>query len=233
MSSPNSVSFRPLSQVKGLFVKPGRRPLRVAGGLFRGMTLEIDLQHQTQVYFGLYETETFSVIKKSASNAAWAVDVGAGAGELSIYFLRQPRCRMIYAFEPQATEVELFRQNVLLNGLQGDQRLVILEKFAGPADGTKSLPIDQLQLDLGAKGFLKIDVDGYEVDVLESAKKTLQEAKPDVLVEVHYKQLEAACIDILKAYGYGVRVIPNAWWRIFVPERRPIEHNRWIFATEK
>ena len=95
------------------------------------------------------------------------------------------------------------------------------------------MPIDQLQLDLGAKGFLKIDVDGYEVDVLESAKKTLQEAKPDVLVEVHSKQLEAACIDILKAYGYGVRVIPNAWWRIFVPERRPIEHNRWIFATEK
>jgi len=205
--------------------------LRVAGGLFKGITLELDLQHQTQFYFGLYETETFSVIKKGALRAEWAVDVGAGAGELSLYFLCQRGCRKIYAFEPQATEVELFERNVLLNGFQSDPRLQILDKFAGCSDTPKSLAIDQLQLDLKAKGFLKIDVDGHEVQVLDSAKKTLQEAKPDVLLEVHSEKLEAACADILRSYGYVVRIIPNAWWRIFIPEQRPIEHNRWIFAT--
>lgn len=232
VSGVNSTSFRPLSKFKGLLVKPGRRPLRVVGGLFKGLQLELDLKHHTQFYLGLYETETFSVIRKSAKSAAWAVDVGAGAGELSIYFLRQPPCKAVYAFEPQSSEIALFTTNLSLNGLTGDSRLVIQDKFVGPGSATEFVSIDSLAVDLTKPGFIKIDVDGYELDVLDSAQQTLTVGCADVLVEVHSKDLESESIDRLKKFGYQVKVIPNAWWRIFIPELRPIPHNRWIFGVK-
>ena len=34
----------------------------------------------------------------------------------------------------------------------------------------------------------------------------------------------------LESAGYAVTVIKNAWWRVFVPEQRPIPHNRWLVA---
>jgi len=230
--SPNSTTFRPLSILKSFFVKPGRRTLIVAGGLFKGITLELDLQHHTQFYFGLYETETFSVIRKAVHDCSWAVDVGAGAGELSIYLLRQASCKVVHAIEPQAKEVEKFRVNLALNQLRNDSRLIIHEAFAGDGDPTSHLAIDDLNLDLNRKGFLKVDVDGFEVEVLMSSKETLQKGQVDVLVEVHSEALEAQCSQLLRGWGYSVEIIRNAWWRMLVPERRPISHNRWIFCTK-
>jgi len=28
------------------------------------------------------------------------------------------------------------------------------------------------------------------------------------------------------------QIIKDAWWRVIVPEMRPIEHNRWLWATK-
>jgi hypothetical protein len=80
---------------------------------------------------------------------------------------------------------------------------------------------------------LKIDVDGAETDVLDSAINLLTVGSPDVLVEVHSEQLEKECIARLRSFDYAVEIIDNAWWRIFVPEHRPIPHNRWIGGTKQ
>jgi hypothetical protein len=229
--SPNTVSFRPLAAIKNMIVSPAPRNLRVAAGIFRGLRFELNLQHQTQFYFGLYETEISAAIRRSAPRCQWMVDVGAGGGELSLYFLKHTKCEQIYAFEPQSKEVALFRRNLALNNLQDSNRLVISDKFVGCGDPFTHLPIDDLQLSRLGKGFLKIDVDGFEVDVLDSAIQTLTRCDVDVLVEVHSEQLERECIQKLKSLRYEVEIIPNAWWRIFIPERRPVAHNRWILAT--
>jgi hypothetical protein len=51
MSSPsvNTVRFRPLSALKSKIVKPGRRPRRVAAGIYKGIILDLDLQRETQI----------------------------------------------------------------------------------------------------------------------------------------------------------------------------------------
>jgi hypothetical protein len=78
---------------------------------------------------------------------------------------------------------------------------------------------------------LKVDVDGAEMLVLEGARKVLSQGDVDVLVETHSAALERQCIEFLSHCRYRCAVIPNAWWRRLIPEQRPIEHNRWLWAT--
>ncbi|MBV8868669.1 MAG: hypothetical protein JOY65_04535, partial [Acetobacteraceae bacterium] len=89
MSPPsiNLIQWRPLSAIKRALVTGGRRPVRVPVGLFRGVTLDLDLAHAMQKYLGLWETETYPFIRAAAARCRWAVDVGAGAGELTLYLL--------------------------------------------------------------------------------------------------------------------------------------------------
>jgi precorrin-6B methylase 2 len=228
LNTPNLIKFRPLSYVKQALVTPGHRPMRVRAGLFRNLVLDLDPATATQVWLGLYEQETFFSIRQAARDSVWMLDIGAGSGELSIFFLRQPKCLAVHAFEPQPAALAQFRRNLALNQLSDDPQLVIHQTFAGAA-GT---PLDNLHLDLDVPGFLKIDVDGAEMDVLDSATTLLTQGKPDVLVEVHSEALEAACIARLTGLGYRVKIIKNAWWRFALPEQRPTAHNRWIFAMK-
>jgi precorrin-6B methylase 2 len=190
--------------------------------------LELDLQHAMQQYLGLHERETFAFVRRSVGRAAWMIDVGAGNGELSIFFVRDSHCQIVYAFEPDPEAVRRFHRNLRFNGLIENPRLIIHNCFAGTSPAPSSLAIDDLALDPNKPGLLKIDVDGAEVDVLESARRLLTAGHPDVLVEVHSQKLENDCIGRLENLGYAVKIIDNAWWRLIVPERRPIAHNRWI-----
>jgi precorrin-6B methylase 2 len=160
------------------------------------------------------------------------IDVGAGNGELSIFFVRDATCQVVHAFEPAPEAVGRFHRNLRFNGLVDNPRLVIHDCFAGTGPSPGSLAIDDLGLDPSKPGLLKVDVDGAETDVLDGATKLLTAGNPDVLVEVHSEQLETDCIARLRSFGYAVRIIDNAWWRVIVPERRPIPHNRWICGTK-
>jgi hypothetical protein len=212
-------------------VKGGRRPYKVPLGLFKGLTLDLDLQHQTQVCLGLWEQETYSYLRKAADTCEWMVDAGAGKGELCLYFLKNSRAKNIIALEPQDSEIELIRSNLALNGEQDNRTITILDKFVGTAEGTQFTPLDALDVDKGKRGFIKIDVDGHELDVLKSGEKLLSEGIVDLLVETHSKRLEEECLEWLESRGYVCRIVDNAWWRFVVPEQRPVSHNRWLWAT--
>ena len=72
--------------------------------------------------------------------------------------------------------------------------------------------------------FLKLDVDGGEVDVLEGAP--LPDI-PAVIVETHSRELEQECGKLLMEAGHEVMVVNQRW---LSPDFRPSEHNRWLVA---
>jgi len=37
-------------------------------------------------------------------------------------------------------------------------------------------------------------------------------------------------LELLKAAGLTVKIVKNAWWRLFIPEHRAIPLNRWVVA---
>jgi FkbM family methyltransferase len=63
---------------------------------------------------------------------------------------------------------------------------------------------------------IKIDVEGAELLVLSGARKTLQEGKPRVLLEVHSDSLKIECRDFLGRLGY-------VWETLDVEADRPLE----------
>jgi hypothetical protein len=159
------------------------------------------------------------------------VDVGAGKGELCLYFLKSSRAKNIIALEPQDSEIEIIRSNLALNGEQDNRGITISNKFVGTAEDSQFTPLDALDVDKGKRGFIKVDVDGYELDVLKSGETLLSEGIVDLLVETHSKRLEEECLEWLESKGYTCKIANNAWWRFAVPEQRPVPHNRWIWAT--
>jgi hypothetical protein len=52
----------------------------------------------------------------------------------------------------------------------------------------------------------------------------------DILVETYSSEPERHCVNFLKEVGYTCRIIKDAWWRSLIPQQRPREHNRWLFA---
>jgi hypothetical protein len=146
--------------------------------------------------------------------------------------LRSSAATKVFAFEPQLSETAALQRNAQMNGLAGDARLRVRNQFVGRADRQDVTSLDALDLDRRQRGFLKIDVDGAEMDVLLSGRRLLAEAPLDIMLETHSAELERDCRQLLAAAGFTCQVIPNAWWRIFVPELRPIAHNRWLWATK-
>jgi hypothetical protein len=160
------------------------------------------------------------------------VDVGAGAGELAVYFLKRSQSKSVYAFEPQRSRTELLELNAGYNLSEREvgNRLLVYNKFVSDKINDDSVALDALNLDPSQRGFLKVDVDGFELEVLRSGVEILKSGNVDILIETHSLELEQECESLLLDLGYKPQILRNAWWRLIIPERRPIEHNRWLVA---
>lgn len=134
----------------------------------------------------------------------------------------------VFAFEPHPGNGEIIRQNISLNKLSN---VVLHGKAVGAGEGTilmnsksnssvqQSHPrggvsVEMTSLDKYAElkpSFLKIDVEGYEVEVLKGAKRILA-TKPKLAMEIHTGSLR----------GYGTSVeelldlIPLQEYRVWI-----------------
>jgi hypothetical protein len=182
-----------------------------------------------QIYLGLWERETHKYIKCRRRNVHWFIDVGAGSGELCLVF-KKAGTKTVVAAEPASSEVALLHQNFLVNGLDPSELLTITKCIGTHRD---CIRLDEIKVDRREPGFIKIDVDGSELDVLKSGARLLSfAANLTILVETHSKDLEDNCKLYLECCGFQTNVIPNAWWRLVIPEQRPVPHNRWIWAKK-
>src|SRR5271169_1754157 len=173
----------------------GSHPRTIPFGPFKGLRLNIDLTSQTQFYFGLWEFETHPYIHAALKESSWLIDVGAGFGELCILFRKN--LRHAIAIEPNAACLSLLRSNLALNRLS-DSDVEIIPKYVGSMSDQEHLRLDDIHVERSGTGFIKIDIEGYEVDALEGAVSLLDEADIRLLVEVHSHELESRCIEFLE-----------------------------------
>jgi hypothetical protein len=210
-------------QVKSVLLSDQEKVGTIWLGVFRGVKTIASPRESVQIRLGLWEQETYRYIRRAAHEASWVIDIGAGSGELSIFFDYRTKANPIIAVE--AWNTRLLRQNIELNC---SHRINVVEQYLGiEAD---RIPLNSLEVPRDQRGFIKLDADFAEFSILQSGEQLLSEGKPMLLVETHSAALEHDCCAFLRQLGYATKIIPNAWWRAIIPEQRHLDHNRWFWA---
>jgi FkbM family methyltransferase len=136
---------------------------------------------------------------------AVVIECGAHHGAQSILLSRWVgNSGKVIVVEPMPDNVEILRKNIELNDLNN---VTVIEKAAGPNNGfvfmkkrsnaavapigggktikVESITLDEISKRLGViPSFLKIDVEGFEYQILEGAK-TILPMYPAIFLEVH------------------------------------------------
>jgi hypothetical protein len=219
-----------VSRFKNLLVPAASKPHTILTGPFKGLRMNLSLQHQAQLYVGLFERETYPWLERLSKGVVTAIDIGAAYGEYTVYFLKKAGATKVFAFEPDQACSFALNENLKLNGLGPSERLELSTKFLGASVNDREISLDSLASSIRSPCFVKLDVDGGEEQVLNGARTFNNLPGIRWLIETHSEPLEVACDKILQGAGFHTRIIPNAWWRAVVPELRPTAHNRWLAA---
>jgi len=151
------------------------------------------------------------------------LDVGANIGNHSIYLAKVVGCRVV-CFEPDKGLVDAINFSAKENSIQ--DKIIIHNVAVGDTEGLCSLKmnpenpdsvgsqqvvvgqgdvpmitIDSLQLD--RVDCMKIDVEGFEEQVLIGAIDTIKKTKPIIYVEAWNKESLDKILKILKPLGYS------------------------------
>ena len=211
----------------------GRTPRTIRGGLLAGLRMQVDFAHETQRWLGLQEREIHGLLRRFSEGIRTAVDVGASDGMYTLYFLARTPAQKVLAFEPCSERLSLLKANLALNHLEDNQRLEMVPKFVRASLGADSVTLDSFAPSIVPPCLVKVDVEGGEAELLRGAPSLLGWRGMRWIIEVHSKDLEEECIEILRAAHYRTQIVPNAWWRAVVPELRPLELNHWLVAVQE
>ncbi|MEH6474812.1 MAG: FkbM family methyltransferase [Sneathiella sp.] len=156
-----------------------------------------------------------------------ALDIGANKGVWS-YMLSQ-QCSQVHAFEPNPKMFKILERcanskttvhKIALSNETKQSELLVPFGAKGYSNQGASLsavkvsgnhssvPVDARRLDdmdLGDIGFIKIDVEGFELEVLEGARETLAKYRPNLVIEMEEKHTKLpleTLIGTVCEYGY-------------------------------
>jgi FkbM family methyltransferase len=167
------------------------------------------------------------------------IDVGANVGSYSVLLSRN--CNRVYAFEPTPSSFQALQtlniKNVILYNLalgsESGETEIVLPKISGKADyalatlrplGTREFDdVEKFKvkvarfndfatnIDFNHIDFVKIDVEGFELQVLRGMSRLLEKKKPDLMIEIekrhnpNYRDV----FDYLAAMGYASFFTPD------------------------
>lgn len=210
--------------VKRVVLPTGPAPRRIPVGIARGVRMRIDFAHQTRQYLGLYELELDRHLRRMLRPGVSAFDVGAQAGYDSLAIANRTRAP-VAAFECDDQCLAAMGQSFALNP---ELAPLIRPVRAMVGVGEDRLGLDDWAFSEGfVPDFVKLDIEGGEVDALRSASRILRERRPALVVEVHSLDLERAVGRTLVDHGYRPVVVSQ---RALLSDRRPMAHNRWLVA---
>lgn len=185
---------------------------------------------------GILAPDLEPAINRYVKPGTIAVDVGANLGFVSLLMAEKVgKYGEIFAIEPNPEMLLRIEKIFWLNGLQNykifecgcsdekrdaymliDQGDHSRSRISQDQTGfqVQLLPLDLILKDVNKSvSFIKIDVEGYEGEVLAGAKKTLQKHRPAVVFETgtHTFEQISSISKILKEISYEVVGVLHEW----------------------
>jgi FkbM family methyltransferase len=203
--------------------------IRIARGNAAGLRWKRFHRYVSGYWIGIYEMEIQQALARELKSGDTFYDIGANAGFFSLLAGRLvgPAGRVL-AFEPLPENIESIREQFSLNSMRqcqlipkavadysGSASLVLADNNsmgrigdAGNMESGNVMTVETTTLDdfvasEAIPDLIKVDVEGFEVEVLTGARGLLNSAHaPKLLIELHgddkARQVEA----ILSARGY-------------------------------
>lgn len=174
----------------------------------------------------LYEAEELEIIRANAPDDGVFYDIGANVGNHAVFMAKVLRAKRVYPFEANPRAVAILEKNITANGLNSVIDTSFLGFGIGAGHGSMDVhnpqennlgaarlrPAENGSIEIRAidglgipeaPDFVKIDVEGMEIDVLRGMASLLAR-KPPIFIEVNTANIGAfgAWAD---EHGYAVR----------------------------
>jgi len=200
-------------------------------GKFSYFTNDVIIGKSLDLY-GEYCEQEFTIMQHMVKPTDYVLDIGANIGVHTIWFAKHAFQGFVSAFEPNEFSRELLQKNLhnnqiknvtVYNNCLGNKvssvfissysphvpgnygECTVLNKRAGPFHTSQMVTVDDL--DPVKIDFMKIDVEGYEKEVIQGAIKSIEKFKPSMLVEVNDSKTHVEFLwNTLVNKDYGL------WW---------------------
>lgn len=187
---------------------------------------------------GIFEYGLIEWCKQLLSKERSFVDIGSHIGTWSMYL--SSLCKTVHAFEAQRMTYFALNGSIALNGFQNIQTYNVAlgsPKSEGEEMDLKIVSLDgggstlmkeaaqQVGYDFGSErvvvrsldsfnlvevGLMKVDVEGWELEVLKGSVKTIERCQPKIVFECWpdswYEDKRKSLFDFITSVGY--RIIP-------------------------
>jgi FkbM family methyltransferase len=188
--------------------------------------------------YGQYSESEVKIIRSFVGAGATAVDIGANIGDLTLPMARfAGETGRVYAIESHIEYYQVLCANLALNGVANVKALNcfiasspaantagVWGKFGYVSEVWGAAIVSLDSLDLPACAFIKIDVDGKELDVLQSGEHCLERHRPVLYFENDVREASPPLLQHVLDRGYDIYWHPAP---IFEPDNffgNPINH---------
>ena len=177
---------------------------------------------------GRYEPDTVELISARLTKGDVAYDVGAHVGYLTILMANLVGNEgKVIAFEPRPVNYSYLTKHLRINnvgnvecikkGVSDVAGVVTFDSNTGTGTGQISskgnISIETICLDdeidnsrLPPPNFIKMDIEGGEVDALKGSHNLLTKYKPILHISTHGEDIHAQCIEYIKQHGYSIEI---------------------------
>ncbi len=231
-SNPSSLKYRLASA--GL----RQRDVEIRNGVAKGLKFNIG-ESCPELALGTYEMPIQNIFVQHLKPGDVFYDIGANVGFFSIIAAKLVGdMGKVYAFEPGEENAKSVRHNARLNNFNqigliekavshtsGEGQLLLAKYSGGHALATADAPpdlagevtVDLISIDdliaqdkIAPPNFVKIDVEGAELDVLKGMIETIKTYQPTIIYEVDdgdrsaYDRKYQELADFFKSFNYRV-----------------------------
>lgn len=209
--------------------------LPVLAGPFKGAHFFSNPQVALRKVFGVYEHELSNWLDQVLPQVDVVIDVGANDGYFTFgsarALQRAHRPVRVIAIEPSVQHVRQLQEARARNGFT-EAEVTIVPTAAAATDDAEHKSLNSLAatLDPKARVFIKVDVEGAELDVINGADQLLLKSNC-FLIEVHTEELYGSIPGVFALRGIGVRYIHQRPHPLLGREHRD-KVNWWLVSQE-
>ena len=154
-----------------------------------------------------FEIEILEKINKYLNKDSVVFDLGANVGNHTLYWALKQKVKKVYSFEPVPNTFKILEKNIEINklqdtvnifnfGLSDKTQMADIDSFMPTNIGATHLKVlssgsiqlkdlDSVEIKEDYIDFVKIDIEGMEIDCLNGAKSFIEKYHPLFLIEAH------------------------------------------------